>query len=136
MAHIKALERGTAKYPLRPVECKVYSIPQGAMSHTHDNLFLGTLPKRLILWCVDNDACNGEYSKTHSTQRTMPLTFWPSTSTDVRCQPNRSSQTSRQAATFEVTSICSPPPVNKHSTKETSCRAMTLVISTRSSGST
>ena len=32
MAYIKALEKGTAKYPLRPVDCKVYSIPQGAMS--------------------------------------------------------------------------------------------------------
>ena len=48
MAHIKALEKGTAKYPKRPVDCKVYSIPQGAMSHTHENLFIGTLPKRLI----------------------------------------------------------------------------------------
>ena len=40
MAHIRALEKGTAKYPLRPVDCKVYSIPQGAMSSTHENLFL------------------------------------------------------------------------------------------------
>ena len=63
MAHIKALEKGIAKYPIRPVDCKIYSIPQGAMSHTCDNLFLGTLPKRLILWCTDNDAYNGEYSK-------------------------------------------------------------------------
>ena len=63
MAHMKALEKGTAKYPIRPVDCKVYSIPQGAMSHTHENLFLGTLPKRLILWCIDNDAYNGEFSK-------------------------------------------------------------------------
>ena len=62
MAHIKALENGTAKYPLRPVECKVYTIQQGAMSHTYENLFLGTLPKRLILWCVDNNAYNGDYS--------------------------------------------------------------------------
>ena len=59
MAHIKALAKGTAKYPLRPLDCKVYSIPQGAMSHTHENLFLGTLPKRLVLWCIDNDAYNG-----------------------------------------------------------------------------
>ena len=63
MAHMKALEKGTAKYPIRPVDCKVYSIPQGAMSHTHENLFLGTLPKRLILWCIDNDAYNCEFSK-------------------------------------------------------------------------
>ena len=75
MAHIKVLEKGTANYPIRPVDCKVYSILQGAMSHTHENLFLGTLPKRLILWCIDNDAYNGEFSKKkHSTPRTTPLT--------------------------------------------------------------
>ena len=63
MAHIKALERSTVKYPLRPVDCKVYSIPAGALSHTHENLFLGTLPKRLVLCCIDNDAYNGAYDK-------------------------------------------------------------------------
>ena len=63
MAHIKALDKGTAKYPLRSVDCKVYSIPTGAMSHTHENLFLGTLPKRLVLCCIDNDAYNGSYAK-------------------------------------------------------------------------
>ena len=62
MAHITALEKGTANYPIRPVDCKVYSIPQGAMSHTRDNMFLGTLSKRLILWFIDNDAHNDEYS--------------------------------------------------------------------------
>ena len=104
MAHIKALEKGTAKYPIRPVDCKVYSIPQGAMSHTHENLFLGTLPKRLILWCIDNDAYNGEFSKKkHSTPRTTPLTSWPSTSMNVRFRRNRSSQTLRLAAIFEAT---------------------------------
>ena len=74
MAHIRALEKGTAKYPLRPVDCNVYSIPQGARSSTHENLFLGTLPKRIILWCVDNDALNGAFGKTHFTRRTTPLT--------------------------------------------------------------
>ena len=45
------------------VDCKVYSIAQGSMSSTHENLFLGTLPKRIILWCVDNDALNGAFGK-------------------------------------------------------------------------
>ena len=109
MAHIKALEKETAKYPIRPVDCKVYSITQGAMSHTHENLFLGTLPKRLILWRIDNDAYNGEFStKIHSTPRTTPLTSWPSTSMDVRLRRNRSSQTLRLAAIFEATSTCFP----------------------------
>ena len=63
MAHIKTLEKTTVKYPMRSVDCKVYSIPAGARSHTHENLFLGTLPKRLVLCCVDNDAYNGAYDK-------------------------------------------------------------------------
>ena len=135
MAHIKALENVTAKYRIRPVDCKVYSIPQGAMSHTHENLFLGTLPKRLILWCIDNDAYNGEYSKNPFNAKNKPLTSWPSTSTDVRFRQNRSSQTSRLAATFEATSTCFLPLVNKDRTKGTSCRVMTLAKATPSSGS-
>ena len=103
MAHIKALENGTAKYPLRPVDGKVYTIPLGAMSHTYDNLFLGTLPKRLILWCVDNNAYSGDYSKKKtSTPRITALTSWPSTSMVVKCRPNRSSQTSSPVTTFEL----------------------------------
>ena len=77
MAHIKALEKGTAKYPIRPVDFKIYYIPQGAISHTLENMFLRTLPKRLLLWCIDNDAYNGDYSKTHSTSRITPLTSLP-----------------------------------------------------------
>ena len=75
MAHIKALEKGTAKYPIRPVDCKVYSIPQGAMSHTHKNLFLGTLSKRLILWCIDNDAYNSEFSKNPFNAKNNAINF-------------------------------------------------------------
>ena len=63
MAHIKALEKSTVKYPMRSVECKVYSIPAGTRSHTYENLFLGTPPKRLVLCCIDNDAYNGAYDK-------------------------------------------------------------------------
>ena len=75
MDHIKALEKGTAKYPIRPGDCKVYSIPQDAMSHTNGNLFLGTLPKRLILWCIDNDAYNGEYSKNPFNAKNNAINF-------------------------------------------------------------
>ena len=120
MAHIKALEKGTAKYPLRPVDCKVYTIPQGAMSHTHENIFLGTLQNRLILWCVDNNVYNGDYSKIPSMPRITASTSWPSTSTVVKCRPNRSSQTSRPVTTFEATSTCSPQSANKRRMKATS----------------
>ena len=66
MAHIKALEKSTVKYLMRSVECKVYSIHAGTRSHTNENLFLGTLPKRLVLCCIDNDAYNGVYTKNHT----------------------------------------------------------------------
>ena len=75
MAHIKALEKGTAKYPLRLVHCKVYSIPLGALSHMHGNLFLGTLPKRLILWCIDNDAYNVTYAKNPFNAKNNAINF-------------------------------------------------------------
>ena len=45
------------------------------MSHTHENLFLGTLPKRLILWCIDNDAYNGEYSKNPFNAKNNAINF-------------------------------------------------------------
>ena len=137
MAHIKALERGTAKSPLRPVDCKVYSIPQGAMSHTYENLFLGMLQKRLILWCVDNDAYNGEYSMNPFNAKNNAINFL-AVFVDGRQVPAKPLQPNIATgrATFEVTSTCSPPPLHKHRMKETSCRAMTLVTATRSSSST
>ena len=57
------------------VDCKVYSIPQSAMSHTHDNLLLATLPKRLILWCIDNDTYNSEYSKNPFNAKNNSINF-------------------------------------------------------------
>ena len=135
MAHIKALEKGTAKYPIRPVNCKVYSIQQGSMSHTHENLFLGALPKRPYCGASTTMPTTANTLKTHSTPRTTTLTSWPSTSTDVRFRRNRFNQTLRLAATFEATSTCFPPPVNKHRAKGTICRAMTLGKATPSSAS-
>ena len=63
MAHTKALEKNTVKYPMHSVDFKVYSIPTGANSHTYENLFLGNMPKRLVLCCIDNDAYNPFHAK-------------------------------------------------------------------------
>ena len=40
LGHIKALTKGTAKHPLRRIDCKVFSIPRRTMSHTHENVYL------------------------------------------------------------------------------------------------
>ncbi|GBN20891.1 Uncharacterized protein F54H12.2, partial [Araneus ventricosus] len=63
LGHAKALEKTTAKYPITRVSCKAYSIPQGSMSFVQDNVYVGQLPKRLVIGCVDNDAFHGSLSK-------------------------------------------------------------------------
>lgn len=62
-AHIKCLQKGTAKYPIRRVDVKVFSVPRGNLTVNQENLFLGQLPKRVIVGCVDSDAYNGSYAK-------------------------------------------------------------------------
>ena len=77
MAHIKALEKSTVKYPMRSVECKVYSIPAGTRSHTYEILFLGTLRN---VWCC-------------AASITMPTTV---RMTRIRFTPRTKASTSRR----------------------------------------
>ncbi|GBL72976.1 Uncharacterized protein F54H12.2, partial [Araneus ventricosus] len=62
LGHAKALEKTSAKYPIDRVVCKTYSIPKGSLSFMQDNVFLGSMPKRLIITFVKNAAINGQYS--------------------------------------------------------------------------
>lgn len=48
LAHHKALNVATAKYPLTRVDVKTITIPPGAQSRTLDNIYIGTLPKRYV----------------------------------------------------------------------------------------
>ena len=63
VAHAKALEVGNAKYPLRRVITKSFTVPRGQMTYAQENLFSGQIPSRLVIGCVDNDAFNGLYAK-------------------------------------------------------------------------
>ena len=63
LAHAKALESLLAKYPIRRVVCKTYTIPAGKLNGNHENLFIEQLPTRLVIGCVENDAFNGSYAK-------------------------------------------------------------------------
>ena len=63
LAHVRALQHGTAKYPLRRVEVKSFTVPTGNRSITKENLFLGQLPTRTVIGVVDNDAYNGVITK-------------------------------------------------------------------------
>ena len=63
LAHAKALQHSTAKYPLRHVEVKTFTIPQENRSFSKESLFCGQLPARLVVGFVDNNACNGNIAK-------------------------------------------------------------------------
>lgn len=59
IAHAKTLLHTTAKYPITRVELKASTIPMNVQNKTLDNLFLGQLPKRIIIGLVLANAFNG-----------------------------------------------------------------------------
>jgi len=59
LAHAKTLEKGTAKYPIRRVVCKSFTIPQHYLDASHEKLFSGQLPTRVVIGLVSNRAFNG-----------------------------------------------------------------------------
>ena len=61
LGHAAALMQSPSRYPIRRVDCNVLSIPGGFSSFTPDNLFLGQIPKRIVLGLVDTEAYNGSY---------------------------------------------------------------------------
>jgi hypothetical protein len=63
LAHAKTLESGMAKYPIRRVICKTFTLPTGYLDVSHEKLFTGQLPTRLIIGCVDNKAFNEDVSE-------------------------------------------------------------------------
>ncbi|XP_026104439.1 uncharacterized protein F54H12.2-like [Carassius auratus] len=63
LAHAQTLLSTTAKYPIDRVCLKSFSIPAGSRVSNQENLFLGTLPKSIVIGMVDNDAFTGSYEK-------------------------------------------------------------------------
>jgi len=59
LAHTKAMEQGTAKYPIRHMVCKSFTIPQNYLDMNHEKLFSGQLPTRIVVGLVDNRSFNG-----------------------------------------------------------------------------
>ena len=62
LAHAKALEMSTAKYPITRTEIKILTLPQGVLSKSMDNIYLGQLPKRVAVCFVSNKAFNGDFT--------------------------------------------------------------------------
>jgi hypothetical protein len=63
VAHSKTLEHGSAKYPITRVDVKTITLPSGIRGKTLDSVFLGQLPKRIIVGLVSNQAFNGDFKK-------------------------------------------------------------------------
>jgi len=58
LAHAKALENTTAKYPISRVVCKTLTIPTQLMDVNYEKLFSGQIPTRIVVRLVRNDAFN------------------------------------------------------------------------------
>ena len=52
-----------AKYPLRRIVCKTFTVSTGTLNFTQEKVFTGQLPVRLVVACVDNSSFNGQYDK-------------------------------------------------------------------------
>jgi len=76
LAHEKALEKATAKYPIKRVLLKTFSIPTGQMSHVQDNLFLSQTPGRIVVGLVDTVAFNGRLNTNPFNFKTCDLSFF------------------------------------------------------------
>lgn len=61
LAHSMALEKATAKYPIKRVVVKTYTISQNMPDFTTPNLSSSVLPTRVIVGMVDSKAFNGSY---------------------------------------------------------------------------
>ena len=58
-----ALKENTAKYPIRRVIIKSYSISAGCMSRTVDHVFCDIVLQKVIVGILDNDLFNGAFRK-------------------------------------------------------------------------
>lgn len=63
VAQARAFEVGNAKYPIRRVVCKSYSVGTGMRDNVHEGLFTGQIPSRIVVGMVDNAAFNGAFNR-------------------------------------------------------------------------
>ena len=59
-------------FPIKRVDCKVFTIPSGSLSAFKEGIISGQLPKKILVGCVHNTAYNGVYNRRiRSTFRTL-----------------------------------------------------------------
>ena len=75
LAHAKALNKTTAKYPLTRVEVKAMTMSTGSHGQSLDNIILGQLPKRIIVGFVENKAFNGDIKMNPFNFKNLKINF-------------------------------------------------------------
>lgn len=63
IGHAEGLNLNDAVYPITRTDVKTVSITAGVRDKSIDNLYLGPIPKRIMLGFVDNRAFNGDFTK-------------------------------------------------------------------------
>ena len=63
LAHSRALQHTNAKYAIDRVSLKTFSIPAGTRVCNQENLYIGQIPKFIIVGFVDNEAYTGSYTR-------------------------------------------------------------------------
>ena len=63
LGHTDAMTQGPAKFPITRKECKSFAVPKALRSFKKDNIFLGQLPKRVVIGMVDSEAYAGNLEK-------------------------------------------------------------------------
>ena len=56
------LAKETAKYPLNRVETKILTLETGISNKQLDNIFLGNLPRRIVVGILNHTATDGDYA--------------------------------------------------------------------------
>lgn len=63
LSHQRLLEEGhSARYPFKKSEVKFFSIPKSSQSFIEENVFLGSIPQRIVLCLVPSNGFVGNYS--------------------------------------------------------------------------
>ena len=63
LGHSDALVNGPAKFPITRKECKSFAVAQNLRSFKKDNIFLGQLPKRVVIGMVHSEAYAGNLQR-------------------------------------------------------------------------
>ena len=119
LAHVKALQHATAKYPLRGVQVKSFTVLTGNRTITKENLFLGQLPIQLVVGVVDNDAYNGVITKSPFHFKHNNINFMTIYRDGVQILPNRCNRILPTIVLFDVIFVCLHKRVNIIATRGT-----------------